>query len=267
MDGISYGAGSCSSIGFNGSWEIVSVILTNNNMEATGLGLNDARMSKFSGGMKIAEMLIFDKILTHEQCEKIEDWLALKWFNRSRLGVNANAQISELSSYRDDWVPRSRPIEFDIPENEKLIIGRNLAGRGGNAGPNYDPIPTVTNLASLVKRGKGTLILKDTIGYQGYVRLQEGSLEVPQKEVPTSLPHNAYLHFDASNEESLITTQDGQNEYVDIWRNITDKTFYFNPVSARADSEHRPLILRNALGEGRMLLISANSLILTQENI
>ena len=51
-------------VGFSGGWEVLVFNPTNASAQATGIGFNDGRMKGRSGGQKIAEMIIYDKILT-----------------------------------------------------------------------------------------------------------------------------------------------------------------------------------------------------------
>jgi hypothetical protein len=103
----------------------------------------------------------------------------------------------------------------------------------------------------LVKKGEGDLVLKDTAGYQGHIRLREGTLKVPQRAIPSALPQGMYLHFDASGISSLSTTIEDTDEYVDTWRSIADSVFWSNSICARSSGANRPLLRRNELGEGK----------------
>lgn len=242
-------------VGFGDDWEVVSAICTDNNMNATGIGLGDARFANgsTSGGQRIAEMLIFGEVLSVETCEKIEHWLSRKWFGQSRPGINGNAMMGTILSYRTDWDPTGFPIDMDVPEGETVSLYKNQHGRGGcyNAS-----VSSPTNLSSFVKKGAGTFALCDAMNFQGTVRLQEGRLTVPQRAVPAALPGSPYLHFDASQESTLVTETESGTEWVSIWRNLDPaKTFKDEAIVARAPAaQNRPSLLRDELGTGLHVL-------------
>ena len=244
--------------GFGGCWEVVDVTPTENGMQASGLGFNDARHVSginMSGGMKIAEMLVFGTCLTAEERVKVQRWLDRKWFGRSVNGVNGCGDLGTLYGYRADWKAMGFPITVNVPEGEELALSRNLHGRGGIYGSTVD---SVDNLSSYVKTGAGTFALKDAENFQGVVRLREGTLRLPQRSVPAAIPADAFLHFDVSgdNVSSAVTTEEDGVEYVEVWRNLkTSSTFYDRQICARPPAaENRPVLLRDELGAGLNVL-------------
>ena len=239
-------------MGFGGCWEVVTMNPTNAVMQATGLGLNDGRhnpnSSNLSGGMKIAEMLIFGKILSPAECAKVEKWLMERYLDKMP-GVNGNASLGSIYAYRNDWLNKGYSIDVDVPAGETLTISKNQHGYGGCFdASNQNP----SNLSAFVKTGAGTLALADAVNYQGVVRLNEGRLTVPKREVPAALPDGAYLHFDASDAASMATVTEGGDEYLTLWRNLTTtSTFYDEAICARPPAAHnRPTVIRDALGAG-----------------
>ena len=118
-------------MGFGGCWEVVTVNPTNATMQATGLGLNDGRHSpnsaSLSGGMKIAEMLIFGKILSAAECAKVEKWLMDRYLDKMP-GVNGNASLSSIYAYRNDWSNKGYAIDVDVPAGETLTNAGRLEG-------------------------------------------------------------------------------------------------------------------------------------------
>ena len=239
-------------MGFGGCWEVVTMNPTNAVMQATGLGLNDGRhnpnSSNLSGGMKIAEMLIFGKILSPAECAKVEKWLMERYLDKLP-GVNGNASLGSIYAYRNDWLNKGYAIDVDVPAGETLTISKNQHGYGGC----YDASSqNPSNLPAFVKTGAGTLALADSVNYQGVVCLKEGRFTVPRREVPSALPDGAYLHFDASADASMETETEGGEEYLTIWRNLTtSSTFYDEEICARPPAAHnRPTVIRDALGTG-----------------
>ena len=245
-------------MGLGGCWEVLTVNPKAAGMQATGIGLNDARRNPnsvdVSGGMKIAEMLIFGKVLTNEECAKVEKWLMGRYF-KAPCGANGNASLGTIYGYRTDWTNSGFPINIEVPAGETLAISKNKHGYGGKF--NASALES-----SFVKTGGGTLELRDAVDFQGVVRLNEGRLTLPQREVPSALPKGAFLHFDASASSSMVTETEDGTEYLAVWRNLDSwAKFKDEPICARPPtSANRPTVLRNVLGEGlNMLDFGTNS--------
>ena len=198
-------------VGFAGSWEVVSMVPSSPDAKlfnATGLGMNDSRISAVSGGFKVAEMLIFGKVLSVFETARIEAYLQHKWFECHEFGFNGNAMLSRVREFK---LAAGRPIGFNVPvdvgEGEKLTIGELRGGRGFN-----NP--------SIVKSGAGKLEILDASRYGGEIRVVEGELELSSRKMPQTLPYDAYLHFDVSNEDSFITDDSG--DFV-MFKNIAER--------------------------------------------
>ena len=156
---------------------------------AHGIGCNDRRsnMGSVAGGQEIAEMLIYDRVLTREESERVEMYLEAKWMNRNRTGWNGTSRIAELRSPLVDHV-----LEVDVPADTTLEISRVTGGS--------------QPAAAISKTGAGTLLLSGdgVSGYSGDIKLQGGSLSFPAlRATPGELPAKIYAHFDASAESSL----------------------------------------------------------------
>lgn len=221
-------------VGFSGGWEIVSVMPTVAAAQATGLGLGDTRNWNYtvrSGGMKIAELLIYDKVLSVSDVELVEAYLRAKWFGESVRGHRGGTEIGRLRTY-------GGTVEtVSVPADETLMVGE-LRGR---------------DTERLVKTGAGTLCLANAENYGGTVELGGGTLAFPGKAVPTAseLPHDLYLRFDASDTESItIAEQDGA-KYVVGWNSLAAGTYQGNAVGlASSAGAACPVFEENALGEG-----------------
>jgi len=84
-------------VGFSGGWEVVSLMTGTHYglFNATGLGMNDSRISAVSGGFKVAEMLIFGSSLSESDVERLEVYLNAKWFGRTPRGWNGRLCCSQ----------------------------------------------------------------------------------------------------------------------------------------------------------------------------
>ena len=226
--------------GFSADWEILSVVPQGDyaRMNATGLGMNDSRIKEVSGGFKVAEMLIFDKKLTHAETELVEAYLNRKWFGRDARGYNGNAVIGRVRSYENrSGTPHAIVLPVETAAGEKLTIGKLTGGRGPDA--------------KVVKTGAGALEIGNAEGYGGTVELQEGTLEFSRREVPAALPHDIYMHFDASDANSFVT--DGNGAFT-CFRNLaTHNGWKMQELCARPTASV-PTVLANELGAGLNML-------------
>ena len=227
-------------VGFSGGWEVVATEprtdLGLTTYPAFGLGLGDTRASQGhrSGGMKIAEMLIFDKQLSSEQLAKLDLYLDAKWLGRTRRGRNGRAVIDRLNTttssantIRDD----APTTTVEVPEGQMLEIGQLKGGR-------CSCYANDAQIASLVKTGAGTLKVTDATTYSGEIVVDEGRLQFDAlRPVPAELPFGAVMRFDASNDESIDTVDVDGEERVTMWRNSIDQTFKDAPIFLRALSE------------------------------
>ena len=226
--------------GLSADWEIVSVIPQGNYalMNATGLGMNDSRISAVSGGFKVAEMMIFDKKLTHEEAALIEAYLSRKWFGREVRGYNGNAVIGSVRSYENrSGVPQTIMLPVEAAAGEKLTIGKLTGGRGPGS--------------KVVKTGAGALEIGDAEGYGGTVELQEGVLEFTRREVPSALPHDIYMHFDASDANSFLTDENGA---FTCFRNLAAHNGWKMRELCARPTTTVPEVLKDELGPGLNML-------------
>ena len=235
-------------VGYPGRWEVLAVNPTEVNQQATGVGIGDARdgMSGRSGGMRIAELIIFDKILPDTARQDVEAYLSLKWFgpDASR-GISGRGDVGLLYQHGNvspwplaNW---QNYLDVSVASDERLGVDRLAGGRGVQA--------------SLTKTGAGTLAIGTSKGYGAAVTLAEGTLEFPRRAVPDALPEGAYLHFDASDETSV--TLDAEDETVVRWTELTGAKYFQQDLYATTAGDStaaRPKRLANALGDGLHVL-------------
>ena len=199
--------------GFSGGWEIFSLVpnTTYGLFNATGLGMNDSRIGAIFGGFKVAEYIIYDRKLSDDETARVEDYLREKWFpSRTVCGRNGDARVAWMRiSQNSAGTQAGVEMPVDVPAGEKLTIGRLTGGYG-------------TGSAAIVKSGEGTLEIQEATGYGGTVKMNGGTLAFSRRPVPTALPRNMVLHFDASIAGSVVTNESGK---VMLWRNQTDEVF------------------------------------------
>ncbi|MBE6395945.1 MAG: hypothetical protein E7046_02940 [Lentisphaerae bacterium] len=225
-------------IGFNRAWEVIALPAQDATAAASGLGLGDTRREKYwySGGMKVAELMIFDRVLSAGEIVELEVWLQKKWFNRTVEGRGGNARISRLFS-RTSGSDGAKTV-LEVPEGETLSVGRLEGARGIGA--------------AVVKRGAGTLSIKEASGYAGTLRMAGGNLEFSKRPIPSlsELPER-YLHFDATDESKCTTVTRNDEEYLTRWHDLAGgEVAKFKVFLSQETEAFQPNLLRNALGEG-----------------
>ena len=222
------------SVGMSGGWEIVSVMPSAAAAQATGIGLGDTRNWNYevrSGGMKIAELLIYNKTLAVSDVEKVEAYLRSKWFGEAVRGHRGGTEIGRMRIY-DGTVET-----VSVPDGETLSIGE-LRGR---------------DTETLVKSGGGTLRLGNAENFGGTVELSGGTLDFSGKAIPAAseLPRGLYLRFDASDEDTItVAERDGVN-YVIGWSSLAGGTYNGQRIGLAASTDVGcPVLEKDALGPG-----------------
>ena len=230
--------------GFSGGWEIFSLVPNTayGLFNATGFGMNDSRIGAVFGGFKVAEYIIYDRKLTDDETARVEDYLREKWFpSRTARGRNGDARVAWMRISRNNaGIQAGVAMPVDVPAGEKLTIGRLTGGYG-------------TGSAAIVKSGDGTLEIQEATGYGGTVKMNGGTLAFSRRPVPTALPRDMVLHFDASIAGSVVTNESGK---VMLWRNLTDEVFRRETIcGARPSAEATaPTLLPDELGDGLNVL-------------
>ena len=225
-------------VGFNHGWEVVTLSPTEASLVATGLGVGDSRSGQpwYSGGMKVAELMIFERLLTPVEMSKIETWLRQKWFGQSVEGVDGCARVSRISPRNSE---EEATVTAVVPADEVLSIGFLEGMRGRNS--------------ALVKAGAGAMEIKEATGFAALTKIEGGSLKFSGKRPIPALSDltDLYLHFDATDLASVISeTRDG-TEYVSYWKDLLGGKIWNKQAFFRQTIEaNQPRILRNAVGTG-----------------
>jgi len=226
--------------GFGGRWVTLALEpdpeTTQAAGEAWGIGINDARQSlaRYSGGMKIAEMLIYDTILTAEETASVRDYLNQKWLKRKWRGKDGRAELSWL--YTPTSSGRSAKVTIDVAAGDTLETDVIQAGSALKAG---DP--------RIVKTGAGAITFPNAANYNGTVELKEGSILFKSPATAAQqYPKGLVAHFDASAADSLQTLLENGTNFITKWTSIVANgykgTDTFCLVPAAATSARRPYI-------------------------
>lgn len=226
-------------------WQVVAFNPSNaTTLETHGIGVGDCNSCDYSrtcGGQAIAELLIFDSVLSETDVEKLIAYLSKKWLSKEHSGEDGVGRMAALNISDGLSSPGSGvAATVNVPVDETLTIDQV---RGGRA-------KSTLALPSIVKNGAGSLIINDAADFGGEVKLQAGTLAFTAKAVPTfeHLPAGMTLHLDPS-DTSTLKVEDGR---VADWTNLLwsarQISLYNNTV------ERRPRFVANALGEGLNLL-------------
>ena len=159
--------------GLSGDYDIVSVALSTaiSGREITAFCANNVvSYPDRSGGARLAEVILYDKVLTDQERRDTEAYLAKKWFNRDMPGYGA-PRLPILNAFGSaNWV-RSDSAALSIGQ---LTVTNSLV------------LPVNTE----VKMVRSTL--------SGTLNLAGGRLQVENYTVPATPPAGVTLHADAT---------------------------------------------------------------------
>jgi autotransporter-associated beta strand protein len=174
-----------------------------------------------SGGQRIAELLIYGKLLSETERLSVEAYLTAKWFSRPYAGYNGRASVAS--------VRLTATNEIAVAENETLSLTTVWGGE---------------HQGRTVKSGAGTLELADAAGFGGTLTWMAGDLAVPRRAVPNALPTNPVFRVDASVAGSLDTVADANGALrITAWRDADGRAFAASSFYAT----NRPTLMTNAL--------------------
>ena len=166
-------------------------------------------------------------------------------------GVTATETESYLGTFRAHTNRASKvgtQVEVNVGSGKTLTIDRFTGGRGTSS--------------TATKTGAGTLRLGDARKYGGTIILNEGTLDLSKRTVPTKaeLPENPFLHLDASDPDAFTTEQDegDPKTYVKFWKNdgvgevngekVTGLEAY---MIWKYPKYFRPWLIKDAFGPGK----------------
>ena len=188
--------------GLSGGWDVVSLQPTEASLNAHGVGLGAIGSypfaSNFSGGQRIAELIIYDQVISDDDRAAIEGYLQRKWFGRDARGFGANAVVDTVRVARnayESYESNGAVAKAVVGEGETLTVKRLFGGRGGWSSFNVS--------------GGGTLKLGTASEYQGPVRSSGARFAFDRRVTPSALPAGAIAHFDVTDAESIHENETG----------------------------------------------------------
>lgn len=230
---------------WNGLWQVVAANPSAATLMSYGVGMgniDNTDESMSSGGQKIAELLIFDRVLTADETRELIAYLERKWLGRDTAGQNGAASVAWLALGSQGFAPPNTPqtVTLDVPADETLTLERLDGGRGNGIGPTVE------------KTGAGALTIGAAENFGGRLAVRGGTLKVMgAKAVPTfdQLAPYLTLHLDPSDADSL-TLEDG--DAVSAWANTAAYAVTGEETNrvVQTDAARRPVRVMDALGTG-----------------
>ena len=225
--------------GLNGGWQIVSLMPTNALSAANGIGLGVMKLNNpvTTGGMKIAEMLIYGECLDEADVAEVERYLEKKWLSRTQWGYDGVARAVSVDAPAATAATRNNfagtTNVFDVAEGETLSVGSVTYGRGSGA--------------RIVKQGEGTLSIGDLKRYAGTLSVDEGTFAFSPKATPASFPIKPSFHIDVSKASSITTirAENGTN-FVDRIESL-GTNYQGEPLCAVRQSTYNAPFLRDGM--------------------
>ena len=191
-------------VGFGGAWELLTLCPKDGtaNQDATGIGLGDTRpdasyrWGKASGGLRLAEMIFFDRVLTDAEALKVEAYLRTKWLTKPA-GWNGNAVLASFTtdSTTDQSGANGVRLTVDAAAGETVAVP---TVRGGH----FD--------STFVKTGAGALAFGAAPNFNTPLDVREGTVSFVRRPVPADVPERYVFRLDAKRGD-LITKDEGNN--------------------------------------------------------
>ena len=230
---------------FSPGWEVVALNPADaTTLETHGVGVGDCHnvdYSRTSGGQAIAELMIFDTVLSEEDVKALIAYLDKKWLPVSHSGEEGAGRVAAINLTDSLGSPGAGvAATVNVPAGETLAIDQVRGGRAAvdKARP------------AIVKTGSGSLTVNDASDFGGDVKLDAGALAFSGKPVPTldQLPKGMNFRLDASCTNTMLLV-DGK---VAQWTNIL---WSIRKIAVLNNTpEKRPRFVANAAGEGLNLV-------------
>ncbi|MBQ9739742.1 MAG: autotransporter-associated beta strand repeat-containing protein, partial [Kiritimatiellae bacterium] len=236
-----------SSTFWSGGWQVIALNPVSADAVVHGLCGNcdnhDEACS--SGDQGIAELMLFDRVLSDSDITNLIVHLERKWLGRSPVGYNGNASISWLEiggakpphgSNAANYPQNGVDVPVTVSSGDTLTVDRLTGGRS-----------SVDRKHRVVKDGSGTLHLKEASSFGGTVNVREGTLAVGARPTPalSDLAPGLCLRFDPS-ESGSVTLED---DFVSAMENLGDSGKY-SVRAVQANASLRPGFVANAPASG-----------------
>ena len=182
----------------SGGYQLIEV-LTLDAVTADLFG-GDRAFADRAGGLRLAEVIVYDRLLTEYERVQTENYLMAKWFGRTAPGAGlGTVKVADQTGIRADGSPMT----------VHRLIGE----------------------AAVVKVGSDTLTLRDTTAFTGTVEVTAGTLNLAVPAAPLAPPAGTLFWVDASCPGTIDTDTTGG---VTEWRDVTGNGRYARPFAGRS---------------------------------
>jgi hypothetical protein len=200
--------------GFNGGYQLMSLVV---DQGCVASAFATHKNLELFGGQRLAEVIIYDRLLLDQERRDVEAYLARKWFGAPTSGyAGGDVVINRL---------RGAGGEVQLPDDANVTIG------------------AVAGALDLVKDGSGVLAVMDLADMEGAVIVSNGIFKLVGLPAVPELPVEGLLmHMDASVTGSFdIVTENGTN-FVTRWNSLSGARY-----AAHDGISKRPWLLGSEL--------------------
>ena len=208
--------------GFNGDWQVVSLITTErataSAFAADRFANADAAGLARTGGQKLAEVLVYDRVLGDLERRDVEAYLNRKWFGRLPQGyAGADIELAKLEAAGG---------ELRAEDAAASITVRSLLGA-----------------TDIVKTGDHTLNVYQAHEFGGRVIVSNGVLALAGSPVSPELPQSGMLmRMDASQTNTFALALENGTNFITRWESMVGARYAEHDGASK-----RPYLLMNEL--------------------
>jgi autotransporter-associated beta strand protein len=179
----------------SGGWQLIEIQTTGDT--AANLFAGDRNLGPRLGGQRLAEVIIYDRLLTETERVQTENYLNAKWFGKTVAGAGLGTVVVQ-------------------------------PGTGVAAEPVPMTINTLSGNGDIIKSGDQMLTLKNTTSFTGIVEVTQGALNLSVPAAPLSPPTNTMFWVDASRPGTMKFDSSGA---VTNWSDVTGNGRYAYPTA------------------------------------
>lgn len=153
---------------------------------------------KRSGGQMLAEVIVYERILTDAELRDTQAYLARKWFDRDLPGYGG-----------------ARLKEVEFLQSAESVSRSTLTQQGGSP-LKIDMLTVQSNRTMAVSDGSEVIVERAVIDPSATLELGRSTIALRSRKTPLTLPvADSTLHFDASAASSLTLTNGSE---VALWK-------------------------------------------------